>query len=352
MAEGIGDKIAGLMDSSIASDLFPGAVWLVEEKGIRIAEGSAGYAERIPTQREMSRTTIFDLASLTKPICTGTIALRMWDKGQISPDHPVSRYLPEFSGDWRNHVTLGQVLSHSSGLPSGIPLSKICSDPSEVLKRICEVEMAYPPGEKTLYSDVGFILLGKLMERLSGMPLDELTAKEVFTPLGMEHTMYRPDPGLRCRIAATQDCPARKRVLIGEVHDGNAFFMGGISGHAGLFSCIDDLAGFCRMMLGRGPSLLSGQTIEEATRVWADDGENAYGISWFKRKFPVSPASSFFSERAYGHTGYTGTSIWIEPARELFAILLTNRIHPDRNADRIPEMNLARRKFHDIALGH
>jgi CubicO group peptidase (beta-lactamase class C family) len=352
MDEGIHEGITGLVTSSITSGLFPGAVWRVERGGDSLSEGFAGHAEKVPGKREMTARTMFDLASLTKPVCTGTLLLRMRQEGLMSLDQPVASYLPEFSGGRRDQVRVSQVMSHSSGLPSGLGLKELCASPAEVLDRICGAEMAYPPGTGTLYSDVGFILLGILLERISGEPLDQLLQTEVLGPLGLGRTMFRPGPGLRGEIAATQDSPSRGRVLVGEVHDGNAHFMGGVSGHAGLFSCMHDLTKYCRMLLGTGNGFLSREAIDDATRIWSDDGENAYGLSWFKRKSPLDLASGFGSKRAYYHTGYTGTSILIDPGLELFAILLTNRVHPDRNAERIPEMSLTRRRFHELALGH
>jgi CubicO group peptidase (beta-lactamase class C family) len=210
--------------------------------------------------------------------------------------------------------------------------------------------MAYEPGGGTLYSDVGFILLGRMLEHISGREIDDLARERIFSPLGMKNTMYNPPAALQDCIAATQDIPERGGVQVGKVHDGNARFMGGISGHAGLFSCLDDLASFSRMIIGGGNELLESGTIDEATRIWADDGENAYGLSWFKRKSPINPAGGSLSPRAYGHTGYTGTSIWFEPDRRLFAILLTNRVHPDGPAERIPEMNRLRGKFHELSV--
>lgn len=347
---GINRRIQRLVAGSIETGLFPGASWLVEKNGLETSRGALGNAQIVPKSRSMKLDTIFDLASLTKPVCTGALAMLLWQEGLLEPDDRVGEHVPEFSGGWRDSVTIGQVLSHSSGLPSGIPLSELCRTPGEVLERICEVEKAYEPGARTLYSDTGFILMGKLLERLSGKTLDSLASGKVFSPLEMADTAFSPASQLRDRIAATQNHPERG-VLVGEVHDGNAAFMGGVSGHAGLFSTVGDLAAFSRAMLGRGPSLLDRETIEAATRTWSDDGENAYGLAWFKRKYPINMAGSLLSERAFGHTGYTGTSIWVDPACDLVAILLTNRVHPGRAPERIPEMNRVRATFHDIAAG-
>jgi len=348
------DRCSGireLIESSIKEGLFPGAGWLVERCGTLISMGSAGHSQLVPVERSMSDRTIFDLASLTKPIVTGTLSLILWERGILDPEQPVGHYIPRFSGGWRDEVMLKHLLSHSSGLPSGLPLSKLCRDPSEVLAKICEAEGVYEPGSATLYSDVGFILMGKILERVSGRELDELAREEVFSPLGMDRTMYNPPGDLCGGMAATQDFPERGGVMVGNVHDGNAYYMGGVSGHAGLFSCVDDLADYGRMMLGTGVKLVGSKSIELATRIWSDDGKNAYGLSWFKRKHPVNPAGSQLTPLAFGHTGYTGTSIWLDPGKELLAILLTNRVHPRRAAERIPEMNAVRAGFHDLAAG-
>jgi CubicO group peptidase (beta-lactamase class C family) len=344
-------KISRLISGSIAVGLFPGASWLVEKKGREESRGSLGNAQVVPIVRPMAGNTIFDLASITKPICTGTLSMIFWQDGILDPGEKVGQYLPEFSGAWRDDVTVGQVLSHSSGLPSGIPLSEVCSTRGEVLERVCKVEKAYEPGTRTLYSDTGFILMGGLLERLAGEALDSLASRRIFYPLSMVDTAFTPAAQLRNRIAATQNQPERGGVLVGEVHDGNARFMGGVSGHAGLFSTVDDLAAFSRAMLGRGATILDREIIERATETWSDDGDNAYGLSWFKRKSPINMAGTLLSDRAYGHTGYTGTSIWVDPAQDLIAILLTNRVHPERVPERIPEMNQVRARFHDIAGG-
>lgn len=347
---GAHDQIEELIERKIDSSLFPGAVWLVERRGQIVSEGSLGHASIIPDKRPMSRDTIFDLASVTKPVCTGTLLLEMWEKGQIDIEDPVNAYVPAFSGGWKDEVHISHLLSHSSGIKP-ISFRDTCDDRSEVLDHICSAERAYEPGTKVAYIDLEFVFLGKILESIRQRPLDELAEEEVFAPLGMTNTMFRPPRGMRDRIAATQNSPDRRKVLVGEVHDGDAHFLGGVSGHAGLFSCVGDLARFCRMMLGHGPDLLSRETIEEATRIWSDDGVRAYGLSWLKRKGPIDPAGSAFSPKAYGHTGYTGTSVWLDPDKEMFAILLTNRVHPDRNADRIPEMNATRARFHELASG-
>lgn len=350
MDDEIHRKVRDLITSSVSDGLFPGAVWHAEERGVILTEGHTGCAELGPQGREISSDSVFDLASLTKPVCCGTLCLLMSEEGRLDLGEPVGSYVPEFSGGWRDDVRVVQLLCHSSGLPSGIPLSRICREPGEVLDAVCRSEMAYAPGTRSLYSDVGFILLGKMLERLTGSPLDRLAQIEVFGPLGMDSSMFVPGPHLSDRLVATQQL-ASGQVLVGQVHDGNARFMGGISGNAGLFSSVADLCKFCRMMLGREGSLLSASTISEATRIWIDDGANAYGLSWFKRRSPENPASIHFSPEAYGHTGYTGTSIWIDPARDFFAILLTNRVHPLDRTERIPEMNRVRRRFHNMCLG-
>jgi CubicO group peptidase (beta-lactamase class C family) len=350
---GRGEKIRKLLESSIAGGLFPGAVWHVEEKGDVVARGHTGHSQTVPRRSKMSEETLFDLASLTKPIVSGTLALLLRERSQLDISNPVGFYLPKFDVGWKKEVRVSQLLSHYSGLPSGLPLSSLCADKSEVLDRICEAEMAYEPGSRTLYSDVGFILLGILMESICRGNIADLARDMIFHPLGMEHTMYNPPMDARGKIAATQDIPERGGIQVGKVHDGNASFMGGTSGHAGLFSCIDDLATFSRMMLGEGTEtgLLEAETIEDATRIWSDDGEDAYGLAWFKRKSPINPAGKMLSPRAYGHTGFTGTSLWMDPDRNLFAILLTNRVHPKGAEEKIPEMNMLRGRFHDISAG-
>ncbi len=346
---GIHTQAGRMIYSCLRSGIFSGAVWRIVAKGRVVSTGSVGYAERTPSTRPMRMDTIFDLASLTKPICTGTLCLMMVESGQISLEEHPAEYLGELKPSWAREITIGQLLSHSSGLPAGIPLTKMCSKPGEILDAFSKIELAYEPGTRALYSDAGFILLGLLLESASGEGLAALFNKRVAICLGLKDTTFKPPLENKERIAATEVLQPGI-ALVGEVHDPNARFMGGVSGHAGLFSTVEDLEKFCWSLLGEGEELLSPSTVRMATRAVSRDDGNVFGLSWFKRRSPLNPAGRMMSPAAFGHTGYTGTSIWIDPERSAFVILLTNRVHPHDRKETLGPMNKLRADLHDLSV--
>jgi len=330
---GIHTQASRMISSCLRSGIFSGAVWRIAAKGRVVSTGSVGLAKRTPSTRPMRIDTIFDLASLTKPICTGTLCLMMVESGQLSLGEHPAEYLRELKPSWAREITIGQLLSHSSGLPAGIPLRKMCSKPGEILDAFSRIELVYGPGTGALYSDAGFVLLGLLLERASGEVLAALFNKRVANRLGLKDTMFKPPLENKERIAAT-----------------NARFMGGVSGHAGLFSTVEDLEKFCWSLLGEGEELLSPSTVRMATRAVSRDDGNVFGLSWFKRRSPLNPAGRMMSPAAFGHTGYTGTSIWIDPERSAFVILLTNRVHPHDRKETLGPMNKLRAALHDLSV--
>jgi CubicO group peptidase (beta-lactamase class C family) len=281
--------------------------------------------------------TLWDLASLTKVVGMTTAMMQLVEQDRVELDAPVVRYIPEFTGPGKERVTIRHLLTHSSGLPSWRPLYKEATAPDTAISIVFATPLDTLPGARMVYSDLGAILLGKVVERVSGESLDAYLSRNVFGPLGMTSTMYRPDPSLRPRIAPTEYDPWRQRQIHGEVHDENAFMLGGVSGHAGLFSTAGDLARFARMMLAGGTldgvRVVRASTIAQFTAI-QDPGLSHRALGW-ETPSGRNSAGSRMSARAFGHTGFTGTSLWMDPEAGVFVILLSNRVNPSRQNTRI-----------------
>jgi CubicO group peptidase (beta-lactamase class C family) len=309
---------------------FPGASVVVGRRGFAVV--SKGYGQLGWTGDSPSVTadrTIYDLASLTKVVGTGTAAMVLYDEGRLDLDAPVSRYLPAFSGGSKDAVTVRHLLTHHSGLPAGKQLWRMTSSTTEAKRIVLDAPLACAPGRCYIYSDLGADVLGWVVEAIAGQSLDAFLQERVFGPLGMNDTFFRPADSLEYRIAPTEVSPPRGYRLRGEVHDENAFALGGVAGHAGLFSTAADLSIFAQMMLNGGQyagvRVVSDTTIARFTK--RTQGTRA--LSWETADGEGS-SGVYLTERAYGHTGFTGTSMWIDPDREMFVILLTNRVHAAR----------------------
>ena len=298
------------------------------------------------------------MGSLTKAVVTTTLIAMQVEAGRLGLDLPVARYIPEWNNgpnpQWRRSVTLRHLLTHSSGLPSYKEYFHTIHSGREAIASICKESLEYAPGTKTVYSDLDFMLLGEILERTTGKAVDQLARERIFAPLGMANTMFKPEKSLASRIAPTEDDAAyRKRRLQGEVHDENAFAMGEVAGHAGVFATAPDLAAFCQMLLNGGiyahRRLLTRATIAQFT-VPQILAANTRTLGWMA---PTTDSSSgrHFSARSFGHLGFTGTSIWIDPSRELFVILLTNCVHPTRANDKITAVRPALHNAVIEALG-
>jgi CubicO group peptidase (beta-lactamase class C family) len=306
---------------------YPGASVVVGRKGAAVWEKGFGTLSWSKTSGKVDPyETVYDLASLTKVVGTTTAIMILFDEGRLELDAPVSKYLPAFTGGHKDEVTIHHLLTHRSGLPAGRDLWRAARNPQEARLMVIDSPLTCKPGSCYIYSDLGADMLGMVVETLSGMGLDEFLEERVFGPLAMDDTYFRPADSLRSRIAPTEVMPPRGYPLQGEVHDENAYALGGVAGHAGLFSTAKDLAVFAQMMLNGGVydgvRVLSDSAVALFTRRTAgtralgwDTGDGAGG------------AGRYLTERAYGHTGYTGTSMWIDPDREMFVILLTNRVH-------------------------
>jgi CubicO group peptidase (beta-lactamase class C family) len=268
------------------------------------------------------------------------MAMILVDEGRLDLERPVHDFLPGFQGPGKEAVTVRHLLTHSSGLPAIVTLYKEVQGRAAFRERILALDLTYPPGSRSVYSDPGIILLGEVLEQVAGEPLDAFVRERVFMPLGMRDTRFRPPPELWSRIAPTEFDPWRGRLIQGEVHDENAFAMGGVAPHAGLFSTAGDLARFARMLLNGGTldgrRIVSRETIERFTRRAGIPGSDR-ALGWDTKSAEGSSAGSLLSARSFGHTGFTGTSIWIDPERRLFIILLTNRVYPTRENNLIRE---------------
>ena len=349
-----------LLNKSVEDHVYPGAV-LATGHHRRLAILTAGKLSYEREAAPVGADTIYDLASLTKAVATATAAMILADRAALDLNQPVAKFLPEFVPPFsfateplwsaREEVTVRHLLAHTSGLPAYEKFFLRARQKSHVIEEALALPLEEPPGRRTVYSDVGFILLGEILERVANEPIDSFCRREIFEPLGMRTTCFNPPAELQSRIAPTeQDDQFRKRMIRGEVQDENAWVMGGVAGHAGLFGTAGDLAAFCQMMLDEGSAggrpLVQTATIREFTHPWPAEQGEPRGLGWDKTSEPSS-SGRYFSPASYGHLGYTGTSIWIDPEKQLFVILLTNRIHPSRANEAIKTIRPA---LHDAIV--
>jgi len=330
-----------------AGKLPGGVVWL--ERRRTAYHRAYGDRAQVPVRELMTEDTVFDAASLTKAVATAPALLKLVEQGQLDLSAPVSRYLPEFIGEGREAITLRQLLTHVSGLPPGLPRAEPWLGASNALALAVSEPLSDSPGTKFRYSDLNFILLGLVVERVSGLALDRFTERELFAPLGMTHTGFRPyEPmapdGLPANpkvdgvagIAPTEVLPDQV-ILRGVVHDPTARRLGGVAGHAGLFTTAADLARFSRMFLGHG--VLDGrrvfqpETVSMMTSVQSPSGLPRRGLGWDIDSPYAGQRGAVFPIGGYGHTGWTGTSLWIDPFSETFLIFLSNRNHPTEDGN-------------------
>jgi CubicO group peptidase (beta-lactamase class C family) len=339
----IADSVGHVLARALADSAFPGAYAAVGSHDRVYAGLGAGRIDWDPSAPAPDEHTLWDLASLTKVVGMTTAMMQLVAAGEVELDAPVQRYLPEFTGPYKERVTVRHLLTHSSGLPAWRPLYKEAERPEQALALVYQTPLDTVPGARTVYSDLGAILLGKVVERVSGESLDRYLAGHVFGPLGMTETMYRPDSALLPRVAPTEVDPWRQRKLRGEVHDENAYALGGVSGHAGLFSSAHDLTLFAQSLLtsyrGGGPGVVPTAALLQFTAV-QDSTRSKRGLGW-ETPSGENSAGHRLSRRSFGHTGFTGTSLWIDPERDLFVLLLTNRVNPTRENRRIGAVRVA-----------
>jgi beta-glucosidase-like glycosyl hydrolase/CubicO group peptidase (beta-lactamase class C family) len=337
-------EVDRVVEKAVADKAFPGAVLAVGKDSALVHLKAFGGQSYQPAAPAATTDTLYDLASLTKVIVTTTLAMVLVDEGKLDIDKPVSAFVTGFRGGAKDRVTVAQLLTHSGGLKWWAPLYEELKGKDAYLERIVGMDLDYEPGSKSVYSDLGVILLGEILERVAGESLETFAKRRLFVPLGMKDTGYRPPPQLLPRIAPTeQDDKWRKRLVRGEVHDENAFALGGIAPHAGLFGSAPDLARFAQMLLNGGvydhKRLVSRATVERFTRRAGVPGSSR-ALGW-DTPSEGSSAGTLLSARSFGHTGFTGTSMWMDPERKLFVILLSNRVHPSRENNAIREVRRA-----------
>jgi len=365
--------------------VFPAAQIAVRWRGETILARVYGWLDPEAPQRPTQLDTLFDLASVTK-LFVVTAFMTLVEQGRVALDQPVCAVLPEFDGPRpirayddplkpgtfveivpptdvvvdAGRVTFRHLLCHNSGLPAWRPLYKAGS-PQAARQLALTTYFSYPTGTRVVYSDIGLILLGMSIERLTGLALDHAVHQRVAIPLGLKHTGYRPighqrtvsDPQLSAlNIAPTEVCKWRNRRIVGEVHDENAAALGGVAGHAGIFSTATETARLGQMYLERGAPLLSAETVAEMTRVQAEDGMTRRGLGFALWCTDPEASGNPFSQRAFGHTGFTGTSLWIDPERDLVVACLTNRVYYGRDASNILAFRVALHRAIVEALDH
>jgi CubicO group peptidase (beta-lactamase class C family) len=327
--------VFGILENAIAAHAFPACSLTVTFRGELVAHKALGRFTYEPASPEVTTASIFDLASLTKVIATTAMAMILYERGLLDLEAAVTAIVPEFAGGSgdndprRREVTLRMLLAHSSGLPAYEKLFLRAQTREDLLQSAYTAPLAAAPGVRAEYSDIGFIILGVVLERLADESLDVFCQREIFGPLGMTHTTFNPTTALKDSIPPTADDRTfRHRIIQGEVQDENASVLGGITGHAGLFSTAEDLAIFAHAILNGGYPILRPSTIELFSRRESAPEGTSRALGWDTPSAP-SQSGKYFSPRSYGHLGYTGTSLWIDPERQLSISLLTNRTWPD-----------------------
>jgi uncharacterized protein YbbC (DUF1343 family)/CubicO group peptidase (beta-lactamase class C family) len=349
-------RIDAVVAEAIAAHRLPGAVVLVGRGDAVVFRRAYGSRALDPVREPMTVDTIFDLASLTKVVATTTAVMMLIEDGRVRLTDPVATFIPEFGRYGKGRITIRDVLTHMSGLRPDLDLADAWTGHDEAIRRASEETPTAPPGRRFTYSDIDFMLLGEVVARVSKMPLDQFVSTRVFRPLGMSDTMFKPPAALLARLAPTEwctstaadgcgasggsDAPART-MLRGVVHDPTARRMGGVAGHAGLFSTASDLAVFCRMLLAGGiydgARVLSPLTVARMTSPATPIGEaNVRGLGWDLDSSYSANRGELLPLGSFGHTGFTGTSIWLDPETRVFVVFLSNRVHPDGKGDVTP----------------
>jgi CubicO group peptidase (beta-lactamase class C family) len=333
------DSLHAILTRAHADSAFPGAYAVVGTHAGILAEDSVGHLDWGPSAVP-DEHSLWDLASLTKVVGMTTAIMQLREQGKVDLDAPLQRYIPEWQGPHKELVTIRHLITHTSGLPAFKAYDQQTHDPDSLAKLMFATALDTLPGARMVYSDIGAYMLGRLVERLSGETLDQYVLNHVFVPLRMNETMYRPPESLKPRIAPTEIDPIRGGKVWGVVHDERAYYLGGVSAHAGIFSSAHDLARFARMYLNHG--MLDGARVvrPETIELFTTRQVLDRALGWQKPDGSNS-AGHLMSERAFGHTGFTGTSIWIDPTRDVFVILLSNRVNPTRANTKIGRVRVA-----------
>ncbi|MGH7379022.1 MAG: exo-beta-N-acetylmuramidase NamZ domain-containing protein [Candidatus Methylomirabilales bacterium] len=327
--------IEGLLQEAVRERRLPGAVVLVARQGKVVFWRAVGERALIPERRPMNLTTIFDVASLTKVVVTAPLVLQLVEEGRVRLEDPLGRHLSEFRGHPVGRATVRQLLLHTSGLPPGLPREDTSEGPAAILRAIRREGLLAPPGTRYIYSDLNYILLGALLERITGRPLPALAHERIFQRLGMRETFFNPPEAWRYRIAPTEVLNGEVRA--GIVHDPLAFRMGGVAGHAGLFSTAEDLARFAQAILNGGVygggRILAPRTVALMVSPLALPQARGRRTLGWDVDSPAAVRGIHGSPASFGHTGFTGTALWIDPPTDTFVVFLSNRVHPDGTGD-------------------
>lgn len=361
------DAISKFLSSRIAAGDFPSASYLVAEKGEVMFQDALGRAVVKPEEIAATTDTIYDLASVTKVVVTGLLAGLLVERAELRFEESVHHYLPEFSTPDKRRVTVREIITHTSGFAAWKPFYLLVDRPGDVAAAVVAAELAGKIGEKVVYSDLNFVTLGRVIEKVAGWPIDGLFGEFVAKPLGLENTCYNPLSELKPRIAASENgnefekntcveqgyelrdprSQFRNGIIWGEVHDGNCYFMNGVSGHAGLFSTAFETFRIAQQFLAAESELLKPSTCELFRTNFTPGLNEARSLAFQLAATPESTASLALAPDSFGHLGFTGTSLWIEPSTERVFILLTNRTH-NRELP-FENINSVRRRFHELA---
>ena len=357
-----------MLGERVAAGEFPSAVYLVGERGCEAFGDALGEAVRVPERCAATLETVYDLASLTKPLVTGLLCARLVELGELTLDSSVSHYLGEFDRTDKQVITVRELLAHTSGLPAWRPLYiAVGGEKEAALAAIANEPLEGRPGARVIYSDLGFMALGLLLERLTGRQLDDLARRQIFEPLGLQRTLFNPPASMRQEIAASENGNGYERSMVerefpefagyggwrngviwGQVHDGNAHFLGGVAGHAGLFSTARETFKLANQFIAGQTRLLRAETCSLFRQNLTTGLNEARSLAWQLAATPDSSAGASLPRDSFGHNGFTGVSCWVDPHQQRVFILLTNRTHA--RALPFPSINDARREFHRLAV--
>jgi CubicO group peptidase (beta-lactamase class C family) len=336
-----------VLNNAFIEKQIPSAVAVIGLNGKVVDTHSVGHLISGNKTYPTNLDTIYDCASLTKVVVTLPLALMLVEKGLLSLEEPVASFIPGFSSQGKSTVTIKHLLTHTSGLTSYRNMYSQGLSVEQIKEQIYHQALEYTPGSKVVYSDLGFILLGDIISHILHLSLDEAAFQFIFQPLGMRNTLFCPPAELKERIAPTEYRKALGTYQWGEVHDENALALGGVCGHAGMFSTALDLANYATMWLKKGSwgsqQLISSASVTAATSNYTSHLSSARGLGWVLKGDSYDVSGELLSESCFGHTGFTGTSIWLDPKLDLFIILLTNRVHFGRDIS----INDLRRRFHN-----
>ncbi|MFO1498669.1 MAG: serine hydrolase domain-containing protein [Verrucomicrobiota bacterium] len=326
------------IEETIAAHQMPGGVLWLEHQG-HIYKKAFGQRALLPKPERMTEDTIFDAASLTKVLATAPCVMLLWERGKVMLDEPVATYIPEFKARGKEGITVRHLLTHTSGLNAGLGRNPDWLGYEKAISLACAEKPTHPPGGIFRYSDINYIVLGEIVQRVGGSRLNEFARREIFKPLGMKDTTYLPDASQIERIAPTEQIGSE--VLRGKVHDPTAQRMGGVAGHAGVFTTVADVARFARMFLNEGTledvHLFKPDTVRLMTSVQSPPTVPARrGLGWDIDSDYSRPRGSVFPLGSYGHTGFTGVCLWVDPFSHSFWMLFSNRVHPDRSGNVLP----------------